>query len=249
MPTYVNHTLHRKINIFEQDDFYIENDPKLLPEIEIDIEIAVHKANSHKVIINYPGSGGHIDGYNNKYLTLAEHMQNKIGSVVRMWNKNIPGVNYSQLLRENLKTVIEYVISNSYKICGSNQPTIYLMGFSDGAGAIPTVAHLYPEVEKILLLAPSFGAGWKEIHKGLKQYKNDLYVVIGSNDKIVGTKNGQIFKDIAESSRLNLLEVIPNCDHQFKGKDNGKILSKAPFWAFDNDNTFPSPDGGLELYE
>ena len=107
----------------------------------------------------------------------------------------------------------------------------------------------YPEIEKILLYAPSFGAGREEISKGLKQYKKDLYVVIGGNDYVVGVENGQTFKDLAESSRLRRLEIIPNCDHQFKGKTNGKILSKAPFWAFNNDNTFPSPEGGIELYE
>jgi len=245
MPAYYKHTLHRKINIFEQEDPRFQKDLKLNPELEVDIDAAVHKADSHKIIINYPGAGGHVDGYNNKYLTLANCMQNSIGTVVRMANKRIPGIDYAQLLRENLKSVIEYAVNNANEICGSHKPSIYLMGFSDGAGAIAAVAHLYPKVEKVLLFAPSFGAGREEISRGLKEYKNDLYVVIGNDDCVVAVKNGQIFKDLAESSKLSRLEVIPNCDHQFRGKINGKILSKAPFWAFCGDSTFPSPDGGL----
>ena len=33
------------------------------------------------------------------------------------------------------------------------------------------------------------------------------------------------------------------------GETNGKIMSKAPLWAFAGDETFPSPEGGIELYD
>ena len=250
MSTHFKHTLHRVVNIVDQEGFDAKGSLKgFNPELEIEIEVAVHKANSGKIIINYPGAGGHIDGYNNKYLTLADCMQNSIGAVVRMGNQKVLGLNYSQLLRDNLKAVIEYSISNAFEICGSHKPILYLMGSSDGAGAISAVAYLYAEIEKILLYAPSFGAGREDINKGLKQYRGDLYIVIGNKDFVVGQGNGQIFKDLAEVSRISQLEIIPDCDHQFRGKTNGKILSKAPFWAFDNDGTFPSPEGGIELYE
>lgn len=50
------------------------------------------------------------------------------------------------------------------------------------------------------------------------------------------------------SAKIRKLEVIPNCGHQFIGETNGKIMSKAPLWAFAGDTTFPSPDGGKRLY-
>ena len=43
--------------------------------------------------------------------------------------------------------------------------------------------------------------------------------------------------------------MIPNCNHQFFGEANGKIMSKAPLWAFAGDTTFPSPEGGKKLYD
>src|SRR3989344_9678979 len=107
MSTHFKHTLHRVVNIFDQEGFDSQGSLKgFNPELEIEIEVAVHKLISGKIIINYPGAGGHIDGYNNKYLTLADCMQNSIGAVVRMGNQKVLGLNYSQLLRDNLKAVI-----------------------------------------------------------------------------------------------------------------------------------------------
>lgn len=53
----------------------------------------------------------------------------------------------------------------------------------------------------------------------------------------------------ASDARKKALVVIPDCDHQFQGLVNGKIMSKAPFWAFADDESFPSPEGGTILYE
>jgi hypothetical protein len=52
----------------------------------------------------------------------------------------------------------------------------------------------------------------------------------------------------APSAQFHLAE-IPNCDHGFLGSRNSRIFSKAFFWAFDEESTFPSPDNGLLLYE
>ena len=42
---------------------------------------------------------------------------------------------------------------------------------------------------------------------------------------------------------------VPDCDHRFSGATNGRILSKAFLWAFREDDTFPSDEGGLDIYE
>ena len=42
---------------------------------------------------------------------------------------------------------------------------------------------------------------------------------------------------------------VPHCGHSFAGETNGRILSKAYLWAFAGDDSFPSPDGGVPLYE
>ena len=45
--------------------------------------------------------------------------------------------------------------------------------------------------------------------------------------------------------------MIPNCDHQFKGEVNGRIMSQAPFYAFATGDkpAFPDPNGGIKLYD
>jgi hypothetical protein len=42
---------------------------------------------------------------------------------------------------------------------------------------------------------------------------------------------------------------VPACGHGFAGETNDRILSKAYLWAFAGDDSFPSPDGGVPLYE
>lgn len=218
------------------------------------LEIKIHPAFSKKIIINYPGYNGHIDGYNKKYVTLSDFLQEKnIGAVVRTDNidpfKDFDAMKFGEYMLNKLRKVIEYSIENSKLICRSQIPKIYLMGFSAGAGAIAAVAHESQQVKKILLMAPSIDAGKKEIIKGLSRFKGEVYIVNGKNDDVVGPKAGQIFYDWAEGAVIKKIENIPNCDHQFRGEINGKIISKAPFWAFAGDETFPSPEGGIKLYD
>jgi hypothetical protein len=213
------------------------------------IDVGILKGNTNKVIINYPGAGGTLEGYEDKYLKLAYLMQERIGSVVLMNNVRVPTSEYHNILRTNLEDVIDYCIANSVSLFGVSDPEIYLMGFSNGAGAVAAVAHKYTQISKILLLAPAFGAGVKEVSEGLSEFKNEVYIAIGKNDINVGYKSGETFKGLAKSASLVELVVIPDCDHQFRGETNGRILSKAPLWAFVGDKTFPSPDGGLKLYD
>jgi hypothetical protein len=42
---------------------------------------------------------------------------------------------------------------------------------------------------------------------------------------------------------------VPNCDHGFSGEMNGRIFGKAYLWAFAGDGSFPSPEGGVHLYD
>ncbi len=212
------------------------------------IELAVHKGTTNKVIISYPGAGGTLDGYDNKYLKLANHMQEHIGSVVRMNNVRVPTSAYHVILCSNLEDVINYCIHNALSLFGTSDLEVYLMGFSNGAGAVAAVAYKYPVVKKILLLAPAFGAGEKAVTLGLEAFKNEVYIAIGKNDLNVGYKSGETFQALAKNASVAKLVVIPDCDHQFRGELNSRILSKAPLWAFNGDTSFPSPEGGIKLY-
>jgi dienelactone hydrolase len=138
---------------------------------------------------------------------------------------------------------------NAAQICGTTAPNIYLMGFSAGAGAVAIVSAEYPEIKKVLLLAPSVDAGKAVIEASFPKFEGEVYIAIGESDECVGKEAGDYFLGLVTRASKKTLVVIPDCDHQFQGRINGKIMSKAPFWAFAGDQSFPSPEGGVVLYD
>lgn len=217
-----------------------------LGEKSLELEIARHPLINGRIILNYPGITGDIDGYQNKYGKLADILQrNQVGAVVRMGNEYFRGP-YPETMIDNFKFVLEHCLANSVKFSGSNKPILYLMGFSAGASTIAAVASSYPQVQKILLVAPSGDAG--EYVEKLKDFRGEVYIAIGDQDEVVGVEAGQFFYDLATNAKSRELVVIPKCDHQFRGETNGRIMSKAPLWAFAGDKTFPSPENGEKLY-
>jgi hypothetical protein len=209
---------------------------------------AIHPFNNGKIIVNYPGAEGSLDGYKGKYKTLAEYIVSQgLASVVRLPNPHTYGFGWNV----NLRHALTYVLENSKSICGSDHPDIYLMGLSAGAGAIATLAWEYPEVKKILLLEPALMTGDFSVMKGIAKYRGELYVVVGSGDEAIGTLVGDIVMDNAAKASRKEMFVIPNCDHQFRGEINGRILSQAPFYAFSDDPkpSFPDEKAGIKLYD
>ena len=43
------------------------------------------------------------------------------------------------------------------------------------------------------------------------------------------------------------VKQVPNCDHRFSGETNSKLVTKAFYWAFWSDESFPDPTGMPEL--
>lgn len=215
----------------------------------LELEVAIHPYSNGVIVVNYPGITGDIDGYNNKYGQLADFVQEKgIGAVVRMANKFFDQLPYPKVMIDNFKYVIDYCLAYGKQLSGRQNPTLYLMGFSAGASTIAAVAGYYPAVKKILLIAPSGDVDRSTVKSGLGKFRGEVYVTVGANDEIVGSKAGKIFYDLATAAKVRKLVIVPNCDHQFRGERNGRIMSKAPLWAFAGDITFPSPKGGKKLY-
>ena len=215
----------------------------------LELEIAVHPNKNGIIVVNYPGITGDIDGYNNKYGKQADFVQEKgVGTVVRIGNPHFNELPYPEGMIDNFKFVLDYCIKNGEELSGEADPALYLMGFSAGSSTIAAVASDYSAVEKILLMAPAGDAGQEAVERGLSKFTGEVYIAIGDSDEIVGPQAGQIFYNLAIAAKSRKLEVIPNCGHQFVGETNGKIMSKAPLWAFAGDTTFPSPDGGKKLY-
>ncbi len=246
----MTHTRSVLERIAEGDDPGYERGSFVGEPITVRLPIAIHANRSGAIVVNYPGANGDIDGYYDKYVKIADSLQRQnVGAVVRTANREHYGLLYADAVQADLRHVIRYALRNAEDICGSETPHMYLMGFSAGAGAIAAVAHEFGHVEKILLMAPSGDAGRDAVYNGLAQFSGEVYIAIGENDEVVGKDAGQLFYDLAVNARSRQLVVIPDCDHQFRGEINGRIMSKAPFWAFTGDTTFPSPEGGIKLYD
>lgn len=218
--------------------------------IEVKLPIAIHQNNQKSgiIIISYPGFNGDINGYNNKYLALADFMQERIGAtVIRSGNHYYLNLDYRESVQDDLRAVIGYALKNSKEICGSENPILYLMGFSAGASAVAAISYEYPAVKKILLMAPSGDAGPEALEKGLSEYTGEVFIAVGTDDEVVGSESAKIFAHHVKKTSAQYV-IIPNCDHQFRGTENGMIMSNAPIWAFKGGIKFPTSEGGKVLY-
>ena len=214
----------------------------------ISIPIGIHASSNGRLIVHMPGSMETVDGYCNKYRTLADFIQaNDLAAVVRMDNEERDYHSYEHTLIDDLRFVVEYSLRNSAKICGADNPELWLMGFSGGTEAIGTIAHEFP-ASKILLMGPGIASEvFYNLKRGLESFRGELYLVQGQNDR--NRFVGQLFYDWATNVTKKEMKIIPDCDHHFRHEANDKIYSRAPFWAFAGDNTFPDPTRGIRLVQ
>ena len=211
--------------------------------------LAVHPCPGGRIIINYPGTGGSHDGYCGKHRKIAGLLQSgSMAAVIRMDNPGKAPYGYATWLRDRLRHVIQFALEESVTICGSHTPEIYLMGFSSGASAIASIAHEFDLVIKILLIAPIMNRKGNGSLTKLDQYRGEIAVVVGDADTVAPPSVSREFYTLAKNSKRRRLEVVPRCDHQFRGERNARILSKLAAWAFDSKEEFPSPEGGVALY-
>lgn len=216
-------------------------------ELSVPVQLVIHPNLSRRIIINIPGTRGEIDGYGGKYKILAHHIQTEgLAAVVRTGN------DFTGLPEDiHLNAALAYAKRHAWEICGEPNPEILLMGFSAGASAIAARAHQHPEVTRILLGAPAKSMRGINVREGIKKFKGEVYIIIGDNDDNVGTDSGKTFYNWAQNVSHKELFVLPDCDHQFRGEKNGRIISQAPFYAFGKGEKppFPDPEGGIKLYD
>ncbi len=212
-----------------------------------DIPVSYHPTSTNKVIINIPGAGGTSEGYENKYLNLANYLQKRnIASFVRIPNERPQDYN------ETARTVINYTLEKTLEFVVSETPEIFLMGFSAGGASALLTAWEFPEVTKVLVINPFINLPnlREDIQKYLPRYKGDLFIVIGSEDSVIAPDTLEFLKGYTSSARTVQTHIIEGCDHQLKGESNSKILSQLPEYYFTNKykfEVFPDAEKGIDL--
>lgn len=216
---------------------------------EVEHRVAIHPARSSRLVVMLPGFEGTLDGYANKYQKLAAFLVERgVGAVVRSGNPTIPGFEFETTCRTVLRGVVENALARAPAICGQKDPALLLLGWSAGASAIAALAADLPRVERVLLMAPSGDAGEEAVTDGLRRFTGELFVVAGEEDRVVGDLPRRLF-DLATGARRKQFVLLPGCDHQFRGERNGRLMSHAPLWAFDDAAGFPDPAVGIHLYD
>lgn len=217
--------------------------------LERQLFVAIHPARSERIVVMIPGCNGTLDGYERKYAKLASYLvESGLGAVVRTGNPMIPGLPYETTCQTNLRGVVEGALERARQICGAAKPEVLLVGWSAGASAIAAQAAQIPQVSRVLLYAPSGDAGESDLRAGLERFEGELFVVAAGDDGVVRDTPSRLF-ELATRARRKEFVTIPDCDHQFRGAANGRIMSQAPLWAFAGLEPFPDPAGGIHLYD
>ena len=223
------------------------------------VPVSAYPTDSNIIIVVSPGSGELKDGRNDRWMKLARHFQEQqLGSLVTYnaprpdgqvqlpWEAySYKGASWNRLLLESLSHAIEFSLERSREICGTDTPTLYLAGFSSGASAVGAVAFQYPEVKRILLLSAYDSVG-DCFYDGVAQFPGDVYLAYGSEDSIAGFLAYVLALGPMAANSFRVKQV-PNCDHRFSGETNGKLVTKAFYWAFCGDDSFPDPAGVPDL--
>jgi pimeloyl-ACP methyl ester carboxylesterase len=192
--------------------------------------------------IIYPGFNGEIDGYSQKYLKIATMISGTVGPVLQADNQ-FDNKNYSDLAKARLARIIQY--GKDVMEQRGKKPDVYLAGFSAGAAAVAAIAGTDPRIKKILIIAPSRDVSPEDVAISLDQFIGETYIAVGDADEVVGTKYSETLAKRAQNAKLF---IAPDADHQFRGTEQGKLMSSLFKWSFEENHPDPNPNNGIVLY-
>ena len=129
------------------------------------------------LLIIKAGSGGSINGYKNKYLTIAERVREKYGFAV-MVSANPTDIGPEENMQATMSMAEEHVESFQGKI------PVYYFGISKGAHYAATFAYQYPWVTRWLAVNMPIIVNWHKIKRGLEQLvlSQSMTIVFGDQD-------------------------------------------------------------------
>lgn len=238
---------------FYKDTFFRDEVDDDGNNIQLPVTNLVHPSRNGKVIINYPWYNGEADGYVEKYITLWNHLRHEVWAFVRTDNFPVENVDYSRKAIWQIAALIEFILISSEQVAGVNEEEleIYLMWFSAWAWAVAAISDSYSQVSKILLMAPAAWNVWIDpIRRWLSWYTWECYIATWENDEVVWWDAWGIFSEIAQSASVVHNLTIPNCNHQFHGETNGRIMSSLALRAFHPELPFEvTEDRGIKLYD
>ncbi len=171
------------------------------------IDYGIIKGNNTMVLIK-AGLDGSMYGYNNKYLRMAESINNNYGyTIICSSNPSCT----EDPLQDAMEMINDYCKKENY-----SEYTIYYMGYSNGGLHGAWYGYKYPLIRRMILVNAPLMFNWHKTKDGIKQYSGEkLTLIYGSQDQSIG------FVDLLKPL-LNdkvKLEIIDGENHLFS---NGK---------------------------
>lgn len=189
--------------------------------IECSLEVKVHNSNSNTILLLVPGVDGSVDGYENKYVTIAENILKKHGvAVVRMENPFVTSFHWES----NIRQILNFIKDNSLEICGTNNYDLHIQAHSAGASVVASIAHEFPKIRKLLLINIAMSLSPNSIVEGLGKYEGDVTILMGDKDDSLEDVKKLGF---SENSNTAQIVIATNTDHNFSGDSFPLFLNAA----------------------
>lgn len=191
--------------------------------IDCSLDIAIHSADSNIIFLTIPGVDGSIDGYENKYVRVAEDIQNKYGAaIVRMSNPYIS----SFFWESNIRQVLQFIEDDAKAITGKEDFELRIMAHSAGAAILAQIAWEYPLISRLLLVNPAMKLGPDKIKRGLSELNDKrITILVGSNDPSISET-----KDLTVDNTV----VVEGADHNFSGDAFPLFLESTDRYIFND---------------
>jgi hypothetical protein len=171
--------------------------------VDASMDVRIHPLASKRVVLILPGVDGSVDGYDSKYVMMADQALAMGYGVVRVSNAFISSFHWE----DNLRQAIAYINTNSQEHFSNSEVTISVIAHSAGASV---TAWEYPNIEKLILINMASKLKSERIALGLDRYEHDAHLVYGSKDPSVDF--------IDQLPGKYKTTIIEGADHVFSGK-------------------------------
>lgn len=169
------------------------------------VKIDYYPAGEDSLII-FTGLGGNTEGYENKYVRIAEEVTQKYGFSVFV--AGVPQDCWSRP-QEVFTTAAEYVLSVK------PPHRVYVMGSSAGASIALWYSHLYPQIKKVLAVNPVLNLNFHRTREGLEKFTGEkIAVVCGGLDPCA------VWVSLLPDKDGLTKQIIAGADHVFSGRIN-----------------------------
>jgi predicted esterase len=193
-----------------------------------ELDLAYHPIDSKVILLIIPGVDGSVDGFENKYVRIAEDVQRKYGAAVfRMSNPFIS----SYFWESNIRRALEYIQKNCSEIVGTKDYELRIVGHSAGAAVIASIAWEYPMITKLLLINPAMKMDIHQMKRGAKEFGTEkITMLIGGNDPSI-----QQAREFSEQLGIKTI-YVDGADHNFSGEAFQTFLDAPSKYLFDDEN-------------